>query len=93
MIEPSGPVTAPHPTPEYLTLVREFLPELAADEPLEPDVPLQQYGLDSMTSISLMLALEETLDLTFPEELLSPESFSTTATLWNTVTEIRRGQS
>ncbi|MBK3569780.1 phosphopantetheine-binding protein [Streptomyces sp. MBT62] len=82
--------TTQTPTAEFLAVVREYLPGLAPGQHPEPDVPLSSYGLDSLGSISLMLALEEALELTFPEELLTAERFSTTGSLWATVLELRQ---
>ncbi|MEU8001110.1 phosphopantetheine-binding protein [Catellatospora sp. NPDC049111] len=77
-------------TPDkFLDVLREFLPELADDQVPDDDVPLSSYGLDSLGSISLMLALEETLDITFPEDRLTPEAFATVGSLRRTVAEIR----
>jgi acyl carrier protein len=88
---PTGTAATDQPTADFLATLHEFLPELPDGTDPAPDVPLTEYGLDSLGSISLMLALEETLDLTFPEEQLTPESFATMGALWKTVAEIRAG--
>ncbi|WP_069743001.1 phosphopantetheine-binding protein [Streptomyces sp. EN23] len=90
MTHTTDSATQPEPTHEFLGVLREFLPALPASEEPAPDATLASYGLDSLGSISLMLALEETLDMTFPEERLSAETFRTIGSLWQTVTEIRQ---
>ena len=40
-------------------LLRRHLPYLAPDEALEPDLPLRDYGLDSLASVELLSALEK----------------------------------
>ncbi|MEV7190823.1 phosphopantetheine-binding protein [Streptomyces sp. NPDC093510] len=82
----------PEPTDEFLAVLREFLPALPADERPAPDGALASYGLDSLGSISLMLALEETFDMTFPEEQLSADTFRTVGSLWQAVHELRQAQ-
>lgn len=79
------------PGEEFLAVLAEFLPELTGRRP-ENDVPLASYGLDSLGSISLMLAMEDALGFTFPEEQLTPEVFATTASLWKAVSELRASE-
>lgn len=75
------------PSQEFVAVLREFLPYL--DESTEPDfdVALADYGLDSLGSISLMLELEDAFAITFPDDKLTPESFSTMNSLWRVVNE------
>jgi acyl carrier protein len=46
------------------------------------DAPLADLGLDSMSTVGLLLDLEETFDLVFDERYLSAATFSTPRTLW-----------
>lgn len=78
------------PSTEFLDVLREYLPGLEDAQTPDPDTALTAYGLDSLGSISLMLALEEALDLTFPEEQLSAETFRTARTLWGSICGIRQ---
>ncbi|MFD7785587.1 acyl carrier protein [Streptomyces nojiriensis] len=41
-----------------------------------PDTDLWEAGLDSLLSVSLMVALEDEFDVEFPDELLTRETFS-----------------
>lgn len=74
--------------PTFLAVLRDFLPHLEQGADPDLDAPLTGYGLDSLASISLMLELEDQLAVTFPEESLTPEAFSTTRSLWRTVSAL-----
>jgi acyl carrier protein len=67
---------------EFEELLRAHLPDLGADEPLEPDRPLLALGLDSVRMVSLIVDLEGFYSLTFPEDLMSGETFHSAHTLW-----------
>lgn len=41
-----------------------------------PDTDLWQAGMDSLRSVSLMVALEDEFDIEFPDALLARETFS-----------------
>jgi acyl carrier protein len=43
---------------------------------LATDADLYRAGMSSFASVQLMLALEETFDIEFPESMLSPRTFS-----------------
>jgi len=68
-------------------VLRRHLTALSTDEPIDGSLALAALGLDSMGTISLMLELEESLLITFPEELLanSREIFATKTSLWAVV--------
>ncbi|WIG95678.1 phosphopantetheine-binding protein [Myxococcus sp. SDU36] len=70
-------------------VLREFLPRVAPGEPVEMARPLNELGLDSMSAINLMLALEGAFDISFPDALLTAETFHTAATLESTVHHLR----
>ncbi|MBB5159489.1 acyl carrier protein [Saccharopolyspora phatthalungensis] len=72
-------------TPEFDAVVRAHLPDLSAESPLTPELSLADCGLDSMGIVALLVALEEALALTFPDELLTPETFATPTSLWTAV--------
>jgi len=55
---------------------------LAPGEDLSGEVQLVQYGLDSMGTVTLLVALESALDVEFPDEALVPETFETAGRLW-----------
>lgn len=64
--------------------LREHLP-LAGDVELTPDVLLADLGLDSLELVSLLLHLEETFAIMFPDELLNNETFATASSLWSAI--------
>lgn len=60
---------------------------VGAETPLPADAPLWELGLDSLRVVELVVLLEDELDMTFPEEYLTAETF---ATLDSTVSVVRR---
>ncbi|MEV4556236.1 phosphopantetheine-binding protein [Kitasatospora sp. NPDC049285] len=89
MTEATTAAAQTRPSADFLDVLRRYLPGLAPQQEPAPDTELAAYGLDSMGSISLMLELEETLDVTFPEEQLSADTFRTAGTLWASVCLLR----
>lgn len=67
---------------EFESAVRAHLPGLEPGEPLDGEVQLVQYGLDSMGTVTLLVDLESALDVQFPDEALVPETFETASLLW-----------
>ncbi|MDF9507621.1 phosphopantetheine-binding protein [Bacillus cereus] len=49
------------------------------------EVELSDLGLDSMVSIELLLEIEEWCDITFPDELLTAETFLSAKSLWDSL--------
>jgi acyl carrier protein len=80
------------PAPGFVSVLRAHLPALDPGQRPEPAETLASYGLDSLGSITLMLALEDELLLTFPEDRLTPETFHTVGSLWRTVVDIQQSQ-
>jgi len=88
-------VSDPRPTrpaesfsPEFLAVLREFMPHLEPGTDPSPDVALSSYGLDSLALISLMLELEDRLGVTFPDESMTQEAFATARALSDTVSAL-----
>ena len=46
---------------------------------------LDELGLDSMSAVNLLLDLEDGFDMSFPDALLTEETFRTGTTLYNAV--------
>jgi acyl carrier protein len=61
--------------------VRSFLDSVGDGEAVPLLVPLRELGLDSLTSIELVLALEDEFDLEVPDDLLGRELFDSLAGL------------
>jgi acyl carrier protein len=49
---------------------------------------LKDIGLDSMASIELLLELEDQFNVSFPDELLTEETFLTAETLWDALNKL-----
>ena len=73
---------------EFEALVRRNLPGLVDGEPVTADTAMADYGLDSLRMVSLLIALEDEYDITFPDELLAANPFATVGSLWTACTEL-----
>ncbi|WP_433272778.1 phosphopantetheine-binding protein [Actinosynnema sp. CS-041913] len=69
-------------------LLRTHLP-LLGDDPLPGSTVLAELGLDSMSTIGLLLDLEESFEVRFPDDALSPETFATASSLWAVLSRLR----
>ncbi|MCH8612118.1 acyl carrier protein [Arsenicicoccus dermatophilus] len=56
---------------------------------LRPDEDLFDAGMSSHRSVNLMMALEEELDVEFPDELLTRETFSSLQSIADAVDQLR----
>lgn len=74
---------------KFEELLRDYLPFLDAEEPLEADTDLRDSGLDSLGAVELLGSLESTYDVRFVDEALSLDTFATPAVLWDTVTRLQ----
>lgn len=72
----------------FEAVIRANVPILQADQPLQPSDSLYDLGLDSMGTIQLLLELEETFAVTFPDDALKPEVFATPGALWQVVHDL-----
>jgi acyl carrier protein len=70
-------------------LVRRFLSQLPASEPLSADLDLRAAGLDSLGTIEMLMDIEQTYEVEFPDEALTFEAFATPAALWAAISELR----
>ncbi|MFD5478825.1 phosphopantetheine-binding protein [Streptomyces hawaiiensis] len=69
----------------FESLLRAYLPLLPTESPLAEDASLAQLGLDSLGTVGMLVELEETFEVTIPDESLTPETFATPIVLWRTV--------
>ncbi|MCX5414076.1 phosphopantetheine-binding protein [Streptomyces sp. NBC_00059] len=74
---------------EFEGIIRSYLPFLSADEPLEEDAGLRDLGLDSMGTVELLAALENSYGVRFVDEALSMETFATPGVLWAKTSELK----
>jgi acyl carrier protein len=72
----------------YEQLLRSHLRFLKSAEPLKGDADLRSLGLDSATTVELLLALEEQYGVDFPDEAMTASVWSTPATLWLAVSAL-----
>ncbi len=77
-------LTGTRVTEQLLEVLTRHLRTVPPDVDWE-SVALPDLGLDSMSAIELVLALEETLGVRFPEEALVRETFATYASLESVV--------
>ncbi|MFJ9517211.1 phosphopantetheine-binding protein [Kitasatospora sp. NPDC101801] len=68
-------------TPEFEHVLREYLPLLAPGQQLLPEAQLTALGLDSLSTVQLLIGLEDALAVTIPDAMLTPENFATPAAL------------
>ncbi|MBF9128546.1 hypothetical protein I0C86_06015 [Plantactinospora sp. S1510] len=76
----------------FLETLRQQLPLLPAEGELTPATNLYDLGLDSMRSVQLLIALEETLDISIPDEMLTAEAFRTPGDIWTLVQAVKAEQ-
>jgi acyl carrier protein len=72
-------------TDKFESVLRQHLPRLAPDAQLEPGMQLGDAGLNSLGVVRLLVDIEDTLGVTFPDELIGPDTFATPDSLWNVV--------
>jgi acyl carrier protein len=63
-------------------ILRQHLPYLKADAPLDPDALLKELGLDSMKAVDLVFDLEDELGVALPDDAMTAETFATAGQLW-----------
>ena len=68
--------------PAFEDALRQNLPLLEPSEPLLPDAKLTELGLDSMSTVQLLVVLEEVFARMLPDELITNDTFATPADVW-----------
>lgn len=66
-------------------ILRPHLPLLKADQPIASELGLRDVGVDSLALIELLVTVEDTYEVEFPDELLTADTFRTVGTLWDAV--------
>jgi acyl carrier protein len=69
----------------------EHLKFVQSVENINDDAELTRLGLDSMAAINLMIDIEDEFGITFPDALLTPETFRTAMTLSSAIEEMMGG--
>ena len=72
-------------------IVRKILGPSAAMIPLPIDARFSELGLNSIKMVSLMLAIETEFELTIPQSDITPENFTSIATVEEMLEKISDG--
>jgi len=79
----------PHSTIERI--VRPHLKLLVSREVIHPDASLAEAGLDAVTSIDLIVQLEEEFAVAIPDSAIEAESLQTLRGIWALVARLQPG--
>ncbi|PEM24413.1 phosphopantetheine-binding protein [Bacillus wiedmannii] len=71
----------------FLEIVNKYIQEDLNTN--NQDKNFKELGLDSLSSIELLLEIEEAFEIVFPDELLTEDTFSNSYNLWSIVTELK----
>ena len=72
--------------PQFEAALRECVDGLVgSDVPLDETTDLTVFGIDSLTVVRLLVALEDAFEVRIPEEILSFEIFSSPGVLWDII--------
>ncbi|OLF13977.1 phosphopantetheine-binding protein [Actinophytocola xinjiangensis] len=74
---------------EFDKLLRTYLPLLSDGSPLTASTSLPDLGLDSMSTVGLLLDVEELYGVRIPDDQLRAETFASAAALWSVVANLR----
>jgi acyl carrier protein len=66
---------------QFVDLLMPFL-KFAGGNEITEDSRLRDLGLDSMQSIELLFAIEDTFGISLPDEDLTDTTFATAGSLW-----------
>jgi acyl carrier protein len=75
--------------PELKNIICTLLGPRIDPSDVTPETNLAQIGVDSLLLVELLITVEESFEVEFPDDLLVPETFETPASLWNVVTSLR----
>jgi acyl carrier protein len=62
----------------------------SADQ-FSPRSPLTELGVDSLEIVELIIDIEDTYGIEFPQELLTPEVFTSAETIWRGLCDVIAG--
>lgn len=69
--------------PEFDAILLQHLP--LGEGSIDGTARLADLGLDSLGTVSLVMELEERLDISIPDDMLIPETFASADALWAVV--------
>jgi acyl carrier protein len=61
---------------QIISIIKETLPTITDSDNIDEDNNLQNFGLDSLRCVELVIALEDYFKIEIPEEKLSINNFS-----------------
>ncbi len=70
------------PDHRFERVLRSHATLLGPDEPLDVGKTLTSLGVDSLGFVQLLLELEDAYGVSLPDEVLTPATFDTPASLW-----------
>lgn len=85
-----GIATASFLTSEIKRLIVEVVDGELAAEDVADNVPLTNLGVHSLRLVELVLRLESAFGLTFPEDVISLESFNTVENIRDVLSRLQR---
>lgn len=68
----------------FTNLLAPFL-KFSNDSAITPESNLRDLGMDSMQSIELMFAIEDTYGIMLPDDELNDATFATAGSLWRAI--------
>jgi acyl carrier protein len=74
---------------EFDAILRRHCQMPSTDTQIDPDTLLTSLGMDSLEVVEFIVSIEDTFDLSIPQELLTPQTFATPATVWTMLAELR----
>ena len=72
----------------FLGVLRNYLRQVGDGDTLTMESNLYDLGLDSMAAVNLLLELEETYQVIFPEALLTESTFETPLALKSAIVSL-----
>lgn len=72
----------------FLGVLRNYLRQVGDGDTLTMESNLYELGLDSMAAVNLLLELEETYQVIFPEALLTESTFETPLALKSAIVSL-----
>lgn len=76
------------PRERLIAIVRQILGPAAACSPMPIDARFSELGLNSIKMVSLMLAIETEFELAIPQDDITPENFTSIATVESMIDRI-----
>ena len=73
---------------KVLEIVKNYVDEMYMDKEIKMEESLGDLGLDSFKVIYMLLDIEEAFGVQIPDNMLKPELFESSMSLFNTILEL-----